>query len=51
MNKPERDLKKAHDNAEILTAFLNNICDKIHCEKLDINRQKIPVWQIGKIGK
>lgn len=45
MNKPERDLKKAHDNASLLVAELNNICNKIYFKKLDTNRQKIPVWQ------
>lgn len=45
MNKPERDLKQAQDNAAVLVAFLNNNCSKIHCSKLDVNRKKIPVWQ------
>jgi len=43
MNKPDRDLKRAHDNGAMLTAFLNNICDKLHWEKLDTDRKKIPL--------
>lgn len=45
MNKPQRDLKKAQDNAACLIAFINNNCSKIYCNKLDPTHKKIPVWQ------